>query len=136
RCELSLDIRAGDDATRDGAVADVLAEIEHIAKRRQVAIELTAIQRGAAVPCSGALQARLAASVTRAGIAPRYPPSGARPDAVSFAGLTDIAMLFVRCGNGGISHSPLETITAADADLAVRILIDVLTSFEPGHAAR
>jgi len=43
-----------------------------------------------------------------------------------FAGLTDIAMLFVRCGNGGVSHSPLESITATDADLAARILLDVL----------
>ncbi len=32
--------------------------------------------------------------------------------------MTDIGMLFVRCGNGGISHSPLETVTAEDADLA------------------
>ncbi len=37
-------------------------------------------------------------------------------------------MLFVRCGNGGISHSPLETITAADADIATRILLDVLVN--------
>ena len=41
-------------------------------------------------------------------------------------------MLFVRCGTGGISHSPLETITAADADVAVRVLLDVLENFETG----
>src|SRR5262249_22750422 len=35
-CELSLDIRAGDDATRDAAVADILAEIGRIAQRRGV----------------------------------------------------------------------------------------------------
>jgi hypothetical protein len=35
-------------------------------------------------------------------------------------------MLFVRCGNGGISHSPLETVTAADADVAARVLLDAL----------
>jgi beta-ureidopropionase / N-carbamoyl-L-amino-acid hydrolase len=29
------------------------------------------------------------------------------------------AMLFVRGGNSGISHNPLETITADDAELAV-----------------
>jgi len=135
RCELSLDIRAGDDGTRNAAVADVLAEIDRIAARRKVAIEVTEIQRGAAVPCSPSLQARIAAAVTRAGVAPRYLPSGAGHDAVSFAGLTDIAMLFVRCGNGGISHSPLETITAADADLAVRILIDVLMNFDATNSS-
>jgi len=88
------------------------------------------IQRGPAAPCSPDLQAQLAAAVARAGIKPRYLPSGAGHDAVSFSGVTDIAMLFVRCGNGGISHSPLETITAADADVAVRVLLDVLENFE------
>ena len=47
-----------------------------------------------------------------------------------FDGLTDVGMLFVRCGNGGISHSPLETITADDADMGVRVLLDFLTNFE------
>jgi acetylornithine deacetylase/succinyl-diaminopimelate desuccinylase-like protein len=69
----------------------------------------------------------------RAGIRPRHLPSGAGHDAVSFSGVTDIGMLFVRCGNGGISHSPLETITAADADVAVRVLLDVLENFNAGR---
>jgi beta-ureidopropionase / N-carbamoyl-L-amino-acid hydrolase len=136
RCELSLDIRAADDATRDAATADVLAEIERIGRRRKVAVEVKEIQRAPAVPCSASLQAKLAAAVERAGIRARYLPSGAGHDAVSFSGLTDIAMLFVRCGNGGISHSPLETITPADADVATRVLLDVLVNFETAHGAR
>ncbi len=40
RCDLSLDIRAGDDATRDAAAADVLAEIDRIVRRRNVASEV------------------------------------------------------------------------------------------------
>jgi allantoate deiminase/N-carbamoyl-L-amino-acid hydrolase len=131
RCELTLDIRAGDDATRDAAAADVLAEIDRIARRRGVRIEVKEIQRGPAVPCSPGMQAQLAAAVGRAGVTPRYLPSGAGHDAVMFAGVTDIGMLFVRCGNGGISHSPLETITAADADIATRILLDTIVNFEP-----
>jgi beta-ureidopropionase / N-carbamoyl-L-amino-acid hydrolase len=136
RCDLSLDIRAADNATRDAATADVLGEIGRIAKRRNVTIEVKEIQRAPAVPCSPSLQARLAAAVERAGIAPRYLPSGAGHDAVSFSGVTDIAMLFVRCGNGGISHSPLETITAVDADIATRIVLDVLVNLGTGHGAR
>jgi hypothetical protein len=34
----------------------------------------------------------------------------------------DIGMLFVRCGNGGISHDPLQTVTVADAGIAAQIL--------------
>jgi allantoate deiminase/N-carbamoyl-L-amino-acid hydrolase len=52
--------------------------------------------------------------------------SGAGHDAVMFDRLTDIGMLFVRCGNDGISHSPLETVTADDVDVAARVLLDVL----------
>jgi allantoate deiminase/N-carbamoyl-L-amino-acid hydrolase len=42
------------------------------------------------------------------------------------ARITDVCMLFVRCGNGGISHNPLETLTADDADIAARVLLDFL----------
>ena len=45
RCELSLDIRAGDDATRDAAVADVRAEIDAIAQRRGVTVDIKEMQR-------------------------------------------------------------------------------------------
>ena len=35
-------------------------------------------------------------------------------------------MLFVRGGNAGISHNPLETITADDADLAIQAFQQLL----------
>jgi hypothetical protein len=38
-------------------------------------------------------------------------------------------MLFVRCGNGGISHHPDETISADDADVATRALLHLLEHF-------
>jgi allantoate deiminase len=40
------------------------------------------------------------------------------------AGLTEVAMLFVRC-KGGISHNPAESVTEDD----VAIAIDVLSKF-------
>jgi len=126
RCELTLDIRAGDDATRDAAVSDVAAEIARIAARRGVGVESREVQRTATVPCSPRLQSLLADAVARAGITPRHLPSGAGHDAMMFDGLTDVAMLFVRCGNGGVSHSPREIITAEDADIAARIMLDVV----------
>ena len=45
-------------------------------------------------------------------------PSGAGHDAVTLAGVTDIAMLFVRCA-GGISHHPDEAVEEADVALAI-----------------
>lgn len=126
RCDLSLDIRAGDDATRDAAVADVLAEIGRIAERRGVKIATRETMRAPAVPCAPRLQVLLRDAVAAAGIRPLDLTSGAGHDGMVFGGVTDIGMLFVRCGHGGISHSPLETITAGDADAAVRVLLDFL----------
>jgi hydantoinase/carbamoylase family amidase len=129
-CELTIDIRAGDDQTRDAAASDVLAEIKRIAERRGVAIEVKDISRGNNVPCSPRIQRLLALAIARAGASIRSLPSGAGHDAMQFHGVTDLGMLFVRCGNGGVSHSPLETITAADADIAARILLDTIVNYE------
>ena len=132
RCELTLDVRAGDDATRDAAVSDIMAEIGRIAVRRGVSFECREVQRTAAVRCSPRLQSVLADAVARAGVKPRHLSSGAGHDAMMFDGLTETAMLFVRCGNGGVSHSPREIITAEDADIAARIVLDaVLQLAEP-----
>lgn len=132
RCELSLDIRAGNDATRDAALDDVLREIDAIAQRRGVRVARREILRSAAVDCSARLQRALAAAVARNGLDPLHLTSGAGHDAMMFDGLTEVAMLFVRCGNGGISHSPRETVTAADADVAARVLLDTLTHLQDG----
>jgi N-carbamoyl-L-amino-acid hydrolase len=128
RCEFSLDVRATDDGTRDAAIADIRIAINEITTRRGVSAAITEIARHPAVPCAPAMQAAFADAVARAGIAPFHLASGAGHDAEQFAGVTDIGMLFVRCGNGGISHNPLETITADDADIAARVLLDVITN--------
>jgi allantoate deiminase/N-carbamoyl-L-amino-acid hydrolase len=128
RCELTLDIRAGDDAVRDAAERDVRAEIAHIALRRGVAVDVDELSRTQAIACAPGLQALMAQALQGAGVEPFYLASGAGHDAVMFAGVTDIGMLFVRCGNGGISHHPSETVTAEDADLGARVLLDVILS--------
>ncbi len=131
-CELSLDIRAGEKHALASAVVDVLTGIEAIATRRGVTVGIEKLVETSPTPCSPRLQKALAAAVARQGVAALHLVSGAGHDAIMFDGLTDIGMLFVRCGNGGVSHSPLETITAEDADLAVRVLLDLLINFESG----
>ncbi|MPZ56179.1 MAG: allantoate amidohydrolase [Rhizobiales bacterium] len=134
RCELSLDVRAGDSATLDAAMTDIDAEMARIAQARGVSFESEEVVCTPAVACAPWLQQRLAAAVEGAGVTPRYLMSGAGHDAVMFDGLTAVGMLFVRCGNGGVSHSPRETITAEDADIAARVLINTLLNIRPDHA--
>jgi allantoate deiminase/N-carbamoyl-L-amino-acid hydrolase len=132
RCELSLDIRAGDDAVRDAAVADVLATIERVAAKRNVRVDARRVLEAAGVPCAPSLQRQLAAAIARAtgDAAPLHLPSGAGHDAMKMAALAPVGMLFVRCGNGGISHHPDETMSAADADAAARAFADFLMNFK------
>jgi len=130
-CKLSLDIRAADDGVRRAAVADILDGIAAICARRQVEAQIEQIVEAAAAPCAPWLMAQLGAAVERAGL-PRFDLlSGAGHDAMAMAAITDVAMLFTRCGNGGISHNPLETMTADDADVAAHVLLDFLRTFAP-----
>ncbi|WP_426195571.1 allantoate amidohydrolase [Massilia sp. DWR3-1-1] len=125
-CKLSLDIRAADDAVRLAAVADILATIDAICAQRQIESSVVEIVSARAAPCAPWLMDQLGAAIERAGL-PRFDlPSGAGHDAMAMAALTDVAMLFTRCGNGGISHNRLETMTADDADIAARVLLDFL----------
>ena len=133
RCVLSLDIRAAEDTVRDAAAADVLKRIKEIAQRRGVLIETQELMRTPAVPCAPALQDLLSESIAACGASPLRLVSGAGHDAVTFHGLTDIGMLFVRCGNGGISHSPRETVSAKDADIAVRVLLETIRKLADRH---
>jgi acetylornithine deacetylase/succinyl-diaminopimelate desuccinylase-like protein len=55
---------------------------------------------------------------------------GAGHDAMKMASLTEVGMLFVRCGNEGISHHPAESMTAADAELAARVFSDFLITLQ------
>ena len=125
-CTLSLDIRAADDAVRLAAVDEILAGISAICARRGIEEKLWKIVEAEAAPCAPRLMDVLGAAVERAGV-PRFDLlSGAGHDAMEMARITDVAMLFTRCGNGGISHNPLETMTADDAELAGQVLLDFL----------
>ena len=126
RCELSLDVRAGDDATRDAAMQDIGTAIERIAAARSVVIEREPLLRAAAAPCDATLQQVLSNALEALGLPAHALPSGAGHDAMVIAPLVPTAMLFTRCGNGGISHNPLETMTADDAQLAARVMDQVL----------
>jgi OHCU decarboxylase len=129
-CKLSLDIRAADDAVRQAAVKDVLDGIAAICSRRQIEFNLQQIVDASAAPCASRLMQQFGDAIERADV-PRFDLlSGAGHDAMAMAAITDVAMLFTRCGNGGISHNPLETMTADDADIAARVLLDFLRAFK------
>lgn len=131
RCQLSIDLRSVEDGLRQCAAADIEAGIAAIAQRRGLRIESRVVLDTPAVCCAPRLQQALGASIRRitGGDAPAL-PSGAGHDAMMLARLTEVGMLFVRCGNGGISHHPDESLTAADADVAAAVFRDFLLHYE------
>jgi len=129
RCRLSLDIRAAADDERLAAVADIFEGIEAVCARRRIGFTVEKLLEAAAAPCAPRLMDQLGEAVQRAGL-PRFDLlSGAGHDAMAMAAVTEVAMLFTRCGNGGISHNPLETMSADDADIAACVLLDFLRTY-------
>jgi N-carbamoyl-L-amino-acid hydrolase len=103
--------------------------IDAICARRGIEFKVEQLVEAEAAPCAPRLMDQLGAAMQRAGL-PRFDLlSGAGHDAMAMAAVTEVAMLFTRCGNGGISHNPLETMTADDADIAARVLLDFMLDF-------
>ena len=119
RCQFSLDIRATTDAVRDACAADVLAELKRIAARRGLAFTVEPTMHAAAAPSDPNLQRRWERAVAALGLPVQRLPSGAGHDAMKLHEVMPQAMLFMRGGNSGISHNPLESISNDDAQLCV-----------------
>ena len=119
RCRFSLDIRSTTDAARDACVNDVLAELARICDRRGVVFAVEETLRVPAAPSAPEWQRRWENAVAALGLPIHRMPSGAGHDAMKLHEVMPQAMLFVRGGNSGISHNPLETISNDDAHLAV-----------------
>lgn len=126
--EFTLDIRHGEDAIRLRATAALRAAMAEIAARRGVEWRIDDVYQAKAAPCAMAMVAALSASVARCGMTPMMLPSGAGHDGQAMVDLCPIGMLFVRC-RGGISHHPDESVTLADVERAVAVLIDFLEHF-------
>jgi acetylornithine deacetylase/succinyl-diaminopimelate desuccinylase-like protein len=134
--EFTVDVRSGDDALRRAAVAGIAAEFENIGRRRNVAVDAAPFFAADAAPCDATLQKQFADAIRAHGIPVRHLPSGAGHDAMVFPAVAPTAMLFVRCGNHGISHHPDETMTAEDADIATSVLLHFFEHFDAaGFAA-
>ena len=125
----TLDVRAPEDFVRQAASTAIQNELEGIAARRNVELSVEPMHKAGAAPCSPDIVRQIEAAVRRAGIRPLHLPSGAGHDAMAFSGVLPMGMLFIRC-KGGISHNPAESITVEDADLSVRILLDIIRHFE------
>jgi acetylornithine deacetylase/succinyl-diaminopimelate desuccinylase-like protein len=112
RVVLSVDVRAPDD--------------ERLARLvREIGVADAGVVP--ATPLTGAAHDAVAAAIEARGLPVHELASGAGHDAgvLARAGV-DAAMLFVRAGNGGVSHSPDEACDDEDVSVAIDVLADAL----------
>ncbi len=127
---LTVDIRAGADASRVQFVEGFKTEVRAIAERRHLGLSMTTTRNVATTPCDLTIQDGLAAAIKAVGSEPLRLASGAGHDGTAMAKLCPVGMLFVRC-RGGISHNPAEYASPADMGLAVAALIKFIEGFTP-----
>ena len=124
----TVDVRAPQDALRNDAVSQIRAEIESISRKRDLQTAIEILQEFGVTACAPRLMEQMDRAVASQGFKVRRLPSGAGHDGMALGAITDICMLFVRC-KGGISHSPLESITQDDAAAGVRVLLSFIEQF-------
>ena len=129
----TIDLRAPTDVHRNRAVADIVRQIEAIAKRRKLELRLDVTHENRTVPCAPWLKAQVAEAVAGEGYPVFELPSGAGHDGMAMVDIADVAMVFVRC-RGGISHHPDEHVELADADAGARVLLRLIENFRPRQA--
>ena len=125
----SLDTRAPDDSLREKITATIEAECKTIAARRHVTLHIEPLSSAKATPMAQSFITGLSDAIGRRQISPRLLPSGAGHDAMAMAELCPAGMMFVRC-KGGISHSPLESMTEDDCDTAIDVLLDFVRHYQ------
>src|SRR6267154_2648929 len=130
----TIDIRSASDAHRKLAVADIVRQIESIAKRRKLSLQVDITHDNRTVPCAPWLRRQLADAIAGEGYRVFELPSGAGHDGMAMIDVADVAMVFVRC-RGGFSHHPDEHTDMSDADAGARVLLRLIENFRPRGAA-
>lgn len=125
---ISLDMRARTDAMLRQLTAEMDREIARIAKARGVEVKVEPMLETKAAPCAPWLIGQWDNAVRTCGLKPLHLPSGAGHDGMAMMALGPIGMLFVRC-KAGISHSPLESVEAADVAAAAGVLRAFIDNF-------
>jgi allantoate deiminase len=129
----TLDARAPQDEACNAMVAQIMDTCRAIAQERGVGFAEERFVDTPATPMDARLVSALVEGAKRAGASAIALPSGAGHDAIAMAALGPVGMLFVRCEKG-ISHNPAENITVADADAALRSLIETIRVLAEGQA--
>ncbi len=129
KVRFSIDMRSPTATVRAQADRTLRPALSEIAARCGVAVEAATYQTNAATPLADAVITAVLEAIAACGQAPLNLPSGAGHDAGIMARHCPAGMMFWRCKDG-ISHNPAGSITAADAEVGVRALLEATRRLE------
>jgi hydantoinase/carbamoylase family amidase len=127
RIRFSLDIRGVDEASYRGVARDIAAFAKEAGARRGMEVEYRERQNLAPTPLDERIVDALRSAAEATGEPFMLMSSGAAHDTMCVADHIPSAMVFVPCKDG-ISHSPLEDASPADAALAAGIILEAIRS--------
>ncbi|EJL22997.1 allantoate amidohydrolase, partial [Novosphingobium sp. AP12] len=119
---LTIDVRSGSEARRNGVAEAILERLREIAEARALELGVALVHDLAASPCDPVLMDLMDDALVAAGQPVRRLVSGAGHDAMVMAALCPTAMLFIRCKDG-ISHNPAEHVEPADVEIALQVML-------------
>ncbi|MFM9105165.1 MAG: Zn-dependent hydrolase [Chloroflexota bacterium] len=125
RVGFTVDARHPEAAKLETLVARHESRWHEVATRRGLELSVRIDSDRPPCPCDGGLVAALAGAAGDAAIPHMRMTSGAVHDAMQFASICPVAMLFVR-SEGGISHSPAEFTSLDDAAAGAEVLARAL----------
>jgi hydantoinase/carbamoylase family amidase len=125
KARLSLDTRAVDEDAFRSVARRVQSFAEGVAGRRGLRARFRERQTLPATPMDERIVEALAEASKATGEPYLLMPSGAAHDTMSIAAHVPSAMVFVPCKDG-ISHSPLEEASPADAALGAEVILNAI----------
>jgi allantoate deiminase len=123
----SLDVRGVDDGAFRGVAAEIVSFAEAAAARRGMTAGCAERQSLSATQLDGRVVGALEEAALATGEPTTRIHSGAAHDTMCVAPRVPSAMVFVPCKDG-ISHSPLEEASPADAALAAEIVLNAIVA--------
>jgi allantoate deiminase len=133
RARLSLDVRAPDDAKISSIIGKAITAADELALSRGLQVTYRERHRMPSAVLDPGVIAALQRSVQASGAPWRRMISGAAHDTMCIASYVPSAMLFIPCRDG-ISHSPSEYASPADAALGVEVLLNAVIELSSAAA--
>ncbi len=128
---ISFDIRDINLTDREWAVMEVKQELQEIAKKRDLGLDIIELSSVPPVQLNSNLVHLCETTAAELGIKTLTMISGAAHDAMNMTLLTDVVMLFVR-SKDGLSHCPEEYSYPDDIEDAANLLYEVVMKLSNG----